>query len=451
MKYKVSRNKNYDFAGESYASSYPNLHRYPATMIPQIGVEIFSELNIKSGRLLDPYCGSGSSFVVGLNRGLKDMEGFDINPLAILISNAKFSSLTLNELKEEASKINDKLFEISFGECDIIPKIPDVYNIEFWFPENAIKYLSIIKYLIFKINNEKVRNFFLVPFSETVRECSYTRNGEFKLFRMKEEDRKKFNPDVYGVFSNKLSKAIFVYEKYYYPILDSAKILLYPTGFLKKDNYYDVVLTSPPYGDSRTTVAYGQFSILTNEWLDIQNARQIDNMLMGGRKTNENYKYGLMRHYINEVAKVSEKRALEVSAFYSDLENSIKDVAASVKKGGKIIYVVGNRMVKDVVLPTDQFIAEKFEENGFRHLLTYERLLANKAMPSLNSPTNKSGVKRSTMTREYIIVCEKPFGPESWVVCDYGNAKSVTKKRTKPIKKKAKNTKKTKTTAHTAR
>ncbi len=429
MKYKVLRNKKYDFAGESYASSYPNLHRYPATMIPQIGIELFSELDIKSGRMLDPYCGSGSSFVVGLNRGLKDMEGFDINPLAILISNAKFSLLNLNELKEEAAKINDKLFEISFCEYNLSPEIPDVYNIDFWFPKNSIKQLSILKYFIFNITNGNIRNFFLIPFSETVRECSYTRNGEFKLFRMKEEERKKFNPDILGIFSNKLNKAIYIYEKYYYPILDSAKILLYPTNFLKKEGYYDIVLTSPPYGDSRTTVAYGQFSILANEWLDIHNARQIDNMLMGGKKIKQIYKSGLIRYYINEVAKVSENRALEVSSFYLDLENSIRDVADSVKKGGKIIYVVGNRMVKDVVLPTDQFIAEKFEENGFRHLLTYERLLANKAMPSLNSPSNQSGVKRSTMTKEYIIVCEKPFGPESWIVCDYSNMNSKSKRR----------------------
>ena len=78
--YQVVRNKKYDFIGQSYASIYPNLHKYPATMLPQIGIEIFKELNIKSGRLLDPYCGSGSSFASGLECGLTEMYGFDINP-----------------------------------------------------------------------------------------------------------------------------------------------------------------------------------------------------------------------------------------------------------------------------------------------------------------------------------------------------------------------------------
>jgi hypothetical protein len=160
---------------------------------------------------------------------------------------------------------------------------------------------------------------------------------------------------------------------------------------------------------------------------------------MGGKTVKEKYKSGILSHYINQVEKVSPKRALEVSAFYFDLEKSIEDVSKSVKQGGKIIYVVGNRLVKDVLLPTDQFIAEKFEARGFRHLLTYERTLANKSMPAFNSPSNQNGVKRSTMTKEYIIVCEKPFGTESWVICDKVSEKPKKKyktKKSKTVKKK---------------
>ena len=36
-------------------------------------------------------------------------------------------------------------------------------------------------------------DFFKVPLSETVREVSFTRNGEFKRFRMKEEKLKTSN------------------------------------------------------------------------------------------------------------------------------------------------------------------------------------------------------------------------------------------------------------------
>ena len=90
MSYPLTRNEHYDFTGEAYgAELYPNLHPYPATMIPQLGIDILKELNITQGRMLDPYCGSGSSFVAGLEVGLNDFTGYDINPLALLICQAR--------------------------------------------------------------------------------------------------------------------------------------------------------------------------------------------------------------------------------------------------------------------------------------------------------------------------------------------------------------------------
>ncbi|OYT35345.1 MAG: modification methylase [Candidatus Aenigmarchaeota archaeon ex4484_52] len=408
MKYKVIRNPKYDFIGQHYATNYPNLHKYPATMIPQIGIELFKELKISNCKLLDPYCGSGSSFTIGMNCGINEMWGFDINPLAVLISKAKFTKIDLNKMKSYKQKLRNEVYEFIKKEENFDKiQIPDFYNIHFWFSKNVLQNLSIIKFFINKIANKDIKRIFLIPFSETIRECSYTRNNEFKLYKMKSEDILNFNPDVFGIYFNKLNKTIFLYEKYYFPKLDSAKINIDYKKFETKENYFDVVLTSPPYGDSKTTVAYGQFSLFSNEWLGIENARKIDSLMMGGKISNSLYNKGLISNYINEINKKSYKRSLEVSSYYYDLEDSIFNVAKSVKKNGKIIYVVGNRRVKNIQLPTDQFIAEKFEQNGFKHLFTYERLLGNKSMPLENSPTNKKGQRCGTMTKEYIVVCEK--------------------------------------------
>jgi hypothetical protein len=53
------------------------------------------------------------------------------------------------------------------------------------------------------------------------------------------------------------------------------------------DSDFDLILTSPPYGDSRTTVAYGQFSRLSNQWLDFENVTSLDNNLLGGKTSKE--------------------------------------------------------------------------------------------------------------------------------------------------------------------
>ncbi|MCL2180606.1 MAG: modification methylase, partial [Treponema sp.] len=129
-------------------------------------------------------------------------------------------------------------------------------------------------------------------------------------------------------------------------------------------------------------------------------------MLMGGSRVSETMNNNCMAESILKIYKADKKRALEVSSFYFDLQESINNIAKNINKNGIVIYVVGNRTVKNVVLPTDQFIAETFENNGFKHIITYERALSNKAMPSRNSPTNIAGKTVNTMLYEYIVVCQ---------------------------------------------
>ena len=128
---------------------------------------------------------------------------------------------------------------------------------------------------------------------------------------------------------------------------------------------------------------------------------------MGGKKVKILYDKGVLSSFIKKINKIDQKRALEVSSFYMDLEKSIKEVSQAITNKGFSIYVVGNRTVKNVTLPTDQFIAEQFEKNDFRHVLTYERSISSKVMPAQNSPTNVVGKKVNTMHEEYIIVCQK--------------------------------------------
>ena len=131
MKYKVIRNPDYDFVGESYSTKFPNIHKYPATMLPQIGIKILKEINVKGQRLLDPYCGSGSSFVAGLQTGFNEMKGYDINPLAVLISKVKFTKIEPNILDKEIIKLRNAVFEFLKQEKNFSQiSVPNIKNID---------------------------------------------------------------------------------------------------------------------------------------------------------------------------------------------------------------------------------------------------------------------------------------------------------------------------------
>ena len=413
MKYKVTRNKLYDFIGERYGgNSYPNMHQYPATMIPQVGIKILKEFEITNGNMLDPYCGSGSSFVAGMDVGIKNFTGFDINPLALLICEARFTYLDIDKLQNVTRQLEKLIARIRGNpKAKINVSIEKFKNFDYWFNEQTGQILQWLKEQIIclTINDNAIKKFIFIPLSTTIRKCSYVRNNEFKLYRIDQNDLSSFNPSVFDIFIKSMRACVLNYNAYYLTKINKLKISTNLSCYEPTSNQYDVVLTSPPYGDSKTTVAYGQFSLFTNAWLlEVENARAIDNISMGGRKAKSiSMGDSIINNSIEAINNIDKTRALEVASFYHDLKKSIQNVAKSLRAGGKAIYVVGNRTVKNQTLPTDQFIAECFEENNCYHQVTYQRSISNKRMPLLNSPSNKPGRKATTMTSEFIVVCEK--------------------------------------------
>ena len=174
-----------------------------------------------------------------------------------------------------------------------------------------------------------------------------------------------------------------------------------------KDNSIDLVVTSPPYGDSRTTVAYGQFSRLSLRWLGLEET--VDRTSLGAKPKNvsNSLPSSLLYECIEKISEKDDKRGREVFSFYKDLYDSICVIAKKVKPGGVVCFVVGNRRVKGFELPTDKISADFFEKEGFLHKKTVVRAISSKRMPLENAPSNIKGEKDFTMRYEYIVVLQK--------------------------------------------
>ena len=405
---------SWDFRGVNTKQDTHCYHSYPAMMIPHIARRLIEEYGVQARALFDPYCGTGTSLVEGSLAGI-DVYGTDLNPMARLIARTKVTTIDPQVLDSHLEEFNNYVYSLNFGLSKTeTPLLPDFGNIGFWFKPATINKLAMLRKFIFGMQDEKVRDFFLVAFSETVRECSLTRNGEFKLYRMPEKQREAFAPDVYSVMSAKLARNRVGLMSYLRKI-NGRKFKSCVYDFNSSDttekieeNSIDIVVTSPPYGDSRTTVAYGQFSQLSNQWLDADYAKQIDRRLMGGKPRKvENTGISLLDTAVQKVAAVDAKRAAEVFSFYTDYRASIRNVAATMKRHAYACYVVGNRRVKNTVLATDEITRVLFEEQGFRHERTIIRNIPNKRMPSKNSPTNITGATAETMNKEYIVIMQK--------------------------------------------
>lgn len=387
-------------------------HVYPAMMIPQIARSLIEEYAPKGGikTILDPYMGSGTTLVEAAVKGINSI-GTDLNPLARMMSKVKTTHYDEEIIKTQFVEIS---FHLSFYDAGKVRNrnFERVSNYTYWYSEEVLLKLSYLHQLIEEYASNS--DFFRLILAEIVREVSFTRNGEFKRFRMSEDRIATYNPNPFELFEKKTKRNMAGLHAYneitHRPNISICKFNStygIPQDIVETESI-DMVVTSPPYGDSKTTVAYGQFSRWANEWFGFENAKTLDNELMGGGKCSEvKFESKELAHTLSEIRALDEKRYWEVVSFLNDYYQSIQNVSNAIRIGGRVCYVVGDRRVKGVQIPLDYFTTEMFEQCGFIHINTIVREIPNKRMPSLTSPTNKTGNHVQTMSHEYIVILEK--------------------------------------------
>ena len=332
---KARADESWDFRKADTKQLTHGIHPYPAMMIPQVAARLISRYGVAGDVLFDPYCGTGTSLLEAKLAGM-DAVGTDLNPLARLIASIKTTELDVDKLAKhidrfdalaQKAKANGTLASNAAISKNGKVKIPDFPNIDYWFAEEVQYDLATISHYIDSVAYSEIANFFKVAFSQTIRECSWTKNSEFKLVRMKDERRERFEPDAYGTMAE-------ILRRNHRAMRDLSEVS--PGGVAKvcsfdtvegiPDNVIppesvDLVVTSPPYGDSRTTVAYGQFSRLSNQWLGFHEASRLDNDLMGGRGVSHETLFGVpaVDSTVAEIARVDPKRAGEVVSFFCRL------------------------------------------------------------------------------------------------------------------------------------
>jgi len=398
-KWKRRRCPDMDFKGVKAALGRCAIHPYPAMMHFGVARQLIETFSTKDALVFDPFVGSGVTAVESVRLGRRFI-GCDINPLAILICRARLTISSCSAVSEQLKKVRQIFLNCS-------SRIPPVTNLSYWFKEEVIEALGRLKEAIQAVAPQ-LRPLFQCAFSETVRRVSNTRWNEFKLLRIR--NLEEHNLDIWETFSKTVVRYAACIEKD--PLPSSQQVQLLCTDVTERlpdtAESVDLVITSPPYGDSRTTVAYGQFSRLSAQWLGIYT--DVDKLGLGGSDSNQKepkLPLPLLEEVLEKIASYNTKRANDVRRFYNDYIKSLSLIAASVKKGGYTCFVVGNRRVCGIEIPNDVLTAIILEHFGFHHEVTLVRAISNKRMPPENSPSNIKGEKESTMLYEYLVICRR--------------------------------------------
>lgn len=425
----IEDHEDWNFARTDTKYMTHGIHPYPAKMIPQISRRLIQRYGNDRGLVLDPFTGSGGVLVEARLANMNSI-GIDVNPLACLLSEVKSNPINPKNLTETWDKIGKKIKTGIDNEDEYsLPLALETGKLEYWFKENTIQDLLIIRNEIQKIENEKIRKFFSICLSSSVRKVSGTRGGEFKLYRIKPEKWETYNPDTFSEFSKLTNEYIGKMGHYFNEAprepfsyaYQADNRTIFSEDFPEEGNEIfkttppNLIVTSPPYGDSQTTVAYGQFSRYPALWINYEDGfekttiMKVDKLGLGGTKNrNIIHDFPTFSKTLDEIAERDVERSFDANSFFNDLYQSLEVMYNVLDEKGIACIVVANRTMKRVRIPTQLIIAEMALDIGFGHKVTLiPREIPSKRLPWKNAPENIQGLEGNMMSNENIIILMK--------------------------------------------
>ena len=341
------------------------LHPYPAMIADELAASLAQRFINPGALVLDPFCGTGRTLMAAAERGGKCL-GVDVNPLAVMIANAKAGAARPAVLDHLICDLSRKRLPSKALLLDLEPgRLVD------WFSNDARCELSQI---IDWINQQRLDRAELLlvaaVLSATARDVSLCRKKQWKLHRMDAAKRKTYRRSAWKVFVRKLSAVA-------QELIQKRPFTMGKVEALQGDardlpsilppcwkGQLDVVFTSPPYGDSRTTVGYGGVSGICLGV--VRNIRGMENIFLtggeidyrclgGGTLASHQIDFDLSCFWKGDAASSAAKR---VTKFLIDVYDSCGAVVDSLKDNGWAIFVVSRRRVDGEILYLDYFLTE---------------------------------------------------------------------------------------------
>lgn len=415
----------WDFRGGAKRDALHGITQYPAMMVPAMQGKLLDVLcNVLGNqiRVVDPFIGSGTTLVESMRRGL-DFWGQDVNPLAVLISLSKTGPFDVLELERAVERVYEAAKADHSSSITI-----NFFGRDKWFSSHVLIDLARIRKAIQNEENLWVRRTLWVSLAETVRLTSNSRTSTFKLHVRSKDDLE--------------SRRVNAIEQFFMIAADTVErvrhecAVLAANNMIKSDNYigtasvqigrsdfslpgselFDLLVTSPPYGDGASTVPYGQYSYLPLQWIDmndiiedfdgtcLKSTHEIDSRALGGSRRDALIRIEkttkespALSRYLNALEAYPHERRSKVAAFFADFEKTLDTICKRMRPNSYMIWTVGNRRVSGVLQPLDEILTELLENRGGVLVDKLDRVIPSKRMASRNSVS-------LTMRQEQVLI-----------------------------------------------
>lgn len=402
------------------------IHQYPAKLLKHIPIFFLnSRLVTKEGMVLDPFCGSGTVLLESIVAG-KNAIGCDANPIARLIAEVKTTPLSASELSPYVLSVVRRAK--SYRKYDL----PNVVNINHWFPEHTQKSLSRLYRAINEVENEKHRKFLLVTFSNIIKKVSFCDPNLSVPVKLKAEKytcptyksniQSRINKidsiEPFEVFESELKQNILRMERLSeLSIKNEAKIISVDarkitrsidSSHMLPDGSVDTIITSPPYAGAQKYIRASSLSLGWLDYCEKSTLRDFEKKNIGREHYSKSEYESLPKLGISAADTVLEKigkknklRAYISFNYLLEMTEAIKECYRVLRNQGYCVIVIGNNKVCGYDFKSSKYLKDIAESAGFSTKLV---LIDDIHSRGLMTKRNKTA---SIINSEWILVLQK--------------------------------------------
>lgn len=409
---RVSRHKSiYESLGRE------PVHPFPARMAPEVALQVLSGAE-KSLRVLDPMMGSGTVVALARLKGHKAV-GVDIDPLAVLISEAWTSTADADKARKSARQVlaRARALFASLPQRDAYPTGLDAESrqfVRYWFDGHSRRQLTALSKAIRSVRNHATRKILLCAFSRLIitkqagaslaKDLSHSRPHKcFKYAPCK--PFRKFLAAVDRVAENCVQKSDR--RRGPAPDLHLGDARALPI----KDASIDLVLTSPPYLNAIDYMRCSKFSLV---WMDygIPELRSIRSVSVGTASSSSfSFRDAATLEIIRRLElrpRLNQKDEGTLAHYIADMQESMAEAARVLVPGGRAVYVVGENMIRGSYVRNSRIITVLAERCGLALQTRRTRVLpANRRYLPPPSGRRRSAPLDGRMRREVVLTFEK--------------------------------------------
>lgn len=434
-----------DFHNKSSIYASHNYHAFPAKFPPQIPFNFITGLTQPGEVVLDPMLGSGTTILEAYMSGRKGI-GFDIDPLAIMISRVKTTPLSQEKLITIKTELIGNARKRIREESNLLDQMlssrwdkKTKEFVDYWYAREVQKELLALILEIEKLKSESIRTFFKLAFSATIvtksggvsfaLDLAHTRPHKAKVVLSRSGDIlygkefKESKPSRLRYQTKSLRSPLEEFEK---RCSQNIKAMDFGnTSFISPeiqfgnaqelpldDSTVDLIVTSPPYASN--AIDYMRAHKFALVWF----GHKIDQLTLKrkeyiGGEGKTNFSFEKLPHFtmqiVEQIGHLDSGRGKVLHRYYSEMKRTLQEMFRVLKPGKSAIVVVGSSVMRGRDTETQNCLADIGKEIGFDiPKIGVRKIDRNKRMLPAGNVTDSNSQIQQRMHEEYVIGFFKP-------------------------------------------